>query len=611
MLTIKKRARICSFFLAALLAVLAGCTPPGPRALLGGEQLIKQGRYPQAQEKLEQAVRLLPNNAQAWNHLGLAYHYSAQPAKAEQCYQKAISLDRNLAPARFNLGCLQLEQKNFAAAVDPLTTFVSLQPNSKEGWLKLGSAQLGHANLTAGPEKMRELDAAKRSFDTAQHFFNSAEALNGLGVIQVQRGRARDAAALFQNALQQQPAFAPAHLNLAVIYHQSLNDRPAALQKYRDYLATHPRGTEASAIENVVRQLDLELNPPRLVTPTNPVPSIVISSNTNLLPATNVARTATNVVRPLVTTTNVRPTITATNPAPRMIAAVTNREPLVEVTKVTNEPPVKPARDARPDEIKTPPVAETRNAPPVATIREAPATTTDTTPPPKEGFLQKINPANLFRRKPKSSSPVASSTNTTVASKTEPTPLPEISPAPRSSVTPLPPKAAPARYNYKSPRRPPAGDRRAADPFFARGLDAQSSGKLSEAVEAYRQATRLDPSFAEAYYNLGLADYDAGDLAGSLTAYEFALALKPSAGARYNFALALQKANFPQDAANELEKLLKDTPNETRAHLVAANLYAQSLYQPHLARPHYLKVLELEPNHPEATNIRYWLASNP
>ena len=34
--------------LALLLVLLAGCTPPGPRALLEGKRLLDQARYPQA-----------------------------------------------------------------------------------------------------------------------------------------------------------------------------------------------------------------------------------------------------------------------------------------------------------------------------------------------------------------------------------------------------------------------------------------------------------------------------------------------------------------------------------------------------------------------------------
>ena len=109
-----------------------------------------------------------------------------------------------------------------------------------------------------------------------------------------------------------------------------------------------------------------------------------------------------------------------------------------------------------------------------------------------------------------------------------------------------------------------------------------------------------------------MAAYQAGDLPQALSAYEHALTLNPtSLNARYNFALVLQKANYPRDAANELEKLLADYPSETRAHFTLANLYAQQLFQPEPASKHYLKVLEFEPRHPQAAVIRHWLAANP
>ena len=125
-------------------------------------------------------------------------------------------------------------------------------------------------------------------------------------------------------------------------------------------------------------------------------------------------------------------------------------------------------------------------------------------------------------------------------------------------------------------------------------------------------AARDDPTLFEAQYNLGLAATEAGSLPLALTSYENALAIQPtSLDARYNFALVLKQANYLSDAVNELEKVLKAYPNETRAHLALANIYAQQLRQPAKARPHYLKVLEVEPQHPQAAAIRYWLAANP
>jgi tetratricopeptide (TPR) repeat protein len=148
--------------------------------------------------------------------------------------------------------------------------------------------------------------------------------------------------------------------------------------------------------------------------------------------------------------------------------------------------------------------------------------------------------------------------------------------------------------------------------LFAQGVQAQQARRLAEAVQAYRAAAQLDPSLYEAQYNLGLAATEAGNLPLAMTAYKNALAIQPkSLDARYNLALVLKQANHLTDAVNELEKVLARYPNETRAHLALGNLYAQQLAQPAKARQHYRRVLEVEPRHPQAGAIRYWLAANP
>ena len=122
MLAMKKRVALFSaLILTVLVPVLfSGCADPGPRALLQGERLAREGQYAQAIPKLEQAARLLPRDARAWNHLGLAYHGGGRGQDAAKAYQQAVALDRNLAAAHFNLGCLHLEQNNVPAALADL-----------------------------------------------------------------------------------------------------------------------------------------------------------------------------------------------------------------------------------------------------------------------------------------------------------------------------------------------------------------------------------------------------------------------------------------------------------------------------------------------------------
>src|SRR3954464_971173 len=173
MLTNKISGAAFSRVLWALVSmvVLTGCGPPGPRALLKGEKLIREGHYAEAIPKLEQATQQLPKNAQAWNHLGLAYHGNNQAMLAIRAYRQAIVLDNKLAAARYNLGCLYLDQNELPSAIEQLTSFTYVQPNAPDGWVKLGTAQL----------RSSRLDLAERHFRTALDLqANNLEALNGL-----------------------------------------------------------------------------------------------------------------------------------------------------------------------------------------------------------------------------------------------------------------------------------------------------------------------------------------------------------------------------------------------------------------------------------------------
>jgi Tfp pilus assembly protein PilF len=99
-----------------------------------------------------------------------------------------------------------------------------------------------------------------------------------------------------------------------------------------------------------------------------------------------------------------------------------------------------------------------------------------------------------------------------------------------------------------------------------------------------------------------------GDLKTALRVGEVAVALDPSsANARYNMAVALQRARYPVDAAEELERVIRLRPDDPNTHLALATLCAGDLADPARARLHYQKVLALTPDHPQSANIRRWL----
>jgi tetratricopeptide (TPR) repeat protein len=444
-----------------------------------------------------------------------------------------------------------------------------------------------------------------------------------MGVVLLRRNNPRDAAAYFNSALAQKPDYGPALLNLANVSQYHLNNRKLALQKYQEYLASNPRPANWDAVNTTMRELDRELNPPA-APPVNPPaphpapPAGVAKAQTNIAPKT-VAVSAPRPEPPQ------KPTVVETEPAPPKPEVV--NVPTQTAVPVANDTTPAPAAATAPAGSPKPPPSRSSDVlltEPVVASPPLDSTSNSTEPsqPQKRGFFQKINPINLFHRdqkpadipEPLPKSPAAPDDSTRIGQvAANPGPAPAPTPGPQ----PTPKPFTLTHYAYKSPSRPPVGDRAEAERLFAQGVAAYKDHRLKDALTDYRAAARADGSYFEAQFNVGLAAFELGEMPESLLAYEMALAINPrSFNARFNFSLALKKADYIQDAATELERLLVICPPDelaehlAMAHLTLANLYAEQFHQPDAARPHYLKVLELDPRNSQATAIRYWLRDN-
>jgi tetratricopeptide (TPR) repeat protein len=662
MLTTKKTVRhsISFFLFAAWILTVTGCMPAGPRAVLEGEKFLAEKKYANAIEHLQVGVKLVPTNALAWNLLGVAYHQAGQAEKALQSYHQALARDRNLAAARYNMGVLHLEQRNFQLAIEELTTFTALQPQSVEGWQKLGTAHLQRALRENGPERQRQFDLARRAFEFVNtRLTPTAEAHNALGVISTFRAKPRDALASFQAALQTDSGFAPAVLNQAIVYQVQLRDPRTALNRYKEYYSMRRSAPNATQVGLLIQNLENDLAPKMATVETNQQqqvgssPSVGATSQTgaastnifltnqrsNALQQTNRAAAATNQVAAPTPRTNAPPVAQVnvpTNRTSRVDSAETAKAPRTPEPPVTipNTPPVEVAAIPEPAPIvaagQTPPqtVPENQTAEPAPSTTQTNSTSTNpvvaSLPVPgqrkteKGGVLRRLNPASWFNKddetekKPERKSPPVLLTNTLNERATAANAPAVAATNSTPRVLPLPPAPRGKTYSYSVRQKPAAGNRRAAESHFEQGLQAQRENQLAHAIGHYEKAVSADSTFFEAHYNLGLAAYETGNLEQSLRSYEHAVLLSPdSPKAQYNFSLALVRGEYFEEAAKVLEALLSKHPTESRARLMVANLYAQQLYRTREAREHYRKLLDAEPAHPQAPAIRYWLAANP
>lgn len=662
----RRRSAVAVLLAASL---LTACSPPGRNELLTGERLINAGRPAEAIEPLRAAVQAFATNApacaQAWNYLGLAYHRSGQFAEAAQAYQTALDKDFNLFAARYNRGRLFLEQTNLPAAVNELTTYTAHVPDDPAGWLMLGKAQL-RARLYEAADRNLQQALRLKPAPALQ-----AEALNALGLSHAQRRQAREAFQYFEAALNRVTNYPPALLNEAILSQQLNDRSFALQKysAYLAVAGDAPNAAALRAVTNqltlALKPAVVVTNPPAIAQAvTNPPP---VHTNVVAMARTSAPPVAVHTSPPpVVVKTSAPPVLVRTSPPP--VLARTSEPP---ATVRTSPPPVVASKTEVPNKLTgTPPPAQTNapetvaaaKAPPKTnatlvaaeppekasaaepplekvTVSEGPAivpgreleapaaetagtaqspsvaeNTAATEPeyagaePKKRSFVAKLNPLSWFGSKEKKAGAETESAAKKKADDKRPTPIPPKASTTKAATSPAPARPTFPRYVYQSPPKPAAGNAAAAARLVEQGVAAHKAGRVGEALADYSQAVKADPASFNAQYNLAVAAFDIADWPRSLSAFEQALAIAPTdTRARYGFALALERAGYPVDAAGQLDQVLAREPANVTAHLALANLYATQLGDRAKAQEHYEKVLALQPDHPQAGMIRRWL----
>jgi tetratricopeptide (TPR) repeat protein len=188
----KNRIRRGAIVFLALAIFIAGCAPPGPRALFKGKKLLERGDYAAAVGELKTAASLLPADAQVWNYYGVALQHAGQTADAVTAYQRSLALDRDLTEAHYNLGSLWLEQNKFDAAKTEFTAYTLRRGNAPEGWLKLGDAQLRAGEIVPAEKSFSSLAQSKqcRGAERSGAGANPAQASARGGAVFCRRHRA-------------------------------------------------------------------------------------------------------------------------------------------------------------------------------------------------------------------------------------------------------------------------------------------------------------------------------------------------------------------------------------------------------------------------------------
>ena len=646
-----------------LLVFIAGCTPPEKTALLDGSKLLEEGQPEKALVELDKALDFIAKNEELnrnpkimghlHNQIGFAHqtlfrssngktnHYSA----ANRAY---LFTTTNLSSppalkqrAHLNLAWLYLERykwnenlpafrENAKRAANEFEKLrVSVTDDKFNYWLEKGTAELHAGQFPSARESFKKVDA------------QNASALNGLGILAALDRRNEAAARYFEAAIDADTKNPKSHLHLAITM-QALGQFQEALDAYKAYLSFAPElSSKIAPVNSLVEGLEDYLKPvpkeePRLEPVAEKKEQVVelksdgenekvdrdeIIENKNPVDVASVTEPVEVIENKTIEESGAS--------AKQGKASEISEEESVEIVVI--EPPIeeeeKEIKSSDPKVLPVPavqlreePVGDNEKIEPFLVKESKPEAVVNTdsiesdeVEKTRKKWTDGLNPVQWFDRGEKKKD------NEQLTWKSQ-TPLPELPSKKPTAIAStnairvaslLPTTVAYPQYTYLHPVLPEAGDRQVAKTYFEDGSKAQKTKEWQRAKAAYLEAVKADPAWFEARFKLGQASYYTGETSLALQSFENALSIDPNDGpARFNFAMSLVQGNYFAEAANELETFLQFDPNSIQGHLEVGKIYADKLRNIEKAAIHYKRAIGLNPEHPEAVNMRYWLIRN-
>jgi protein O-GlcNAc transferase len=188
-----------------------------------GEALMRAGRPKEAHDRINEALLLRPNFAEAHGARGLVYEKQGELDDAEHCYRAAIALGPELAHGHNNLGHIYILKKRWHEAIAELRRAVELEENLFQAHFNLGDA------LAAQGDHEKAIESYRRVTELRPDF---ADAWEKLASLLMERRQFAPAADAYRALVQLCPTDQHyANLGAALGAIDEMDDAIAALQK--------------------------------------------------------------------------------------------------------------------------------------------------------------------------------------------------------------------------------------------------------------------------------------------------------------------------------------------------------------------------------------------
>jgi tetratricopeptide (TPR) repeat protein len=166
----------------------------------------KQGKFDEAREAIEEAVRRVPASAGLWEELAWLNFDQNDFKKSEECFAEAIKIDKYLIQIQFSRAKVLTRLNRNDDALEVFRVLEDQFPEDVEVAEQLGWFYLGRGNLTRAKEEFLSI---------WRRYPNNVLAINGLGGTYLEERDYRSAEKAFLLVLKQVKYEPQYHLNLA------------------------------------------------------------------------------------------------------------------------------------------------------------------------------------------------------------------------------------------------------------------------------------------------------------------------------------------------------------------------------------------------------------
>jgi tetratricopeptide (TPR) repeat protein len=220
-----------AYYRAAKLLTPESLFLEGRQTFLLGRSLLFDKNYQQAAGLLEDAVRLDPGGAFAYNALGIAYLEQADYVRAIPAFRDAVKRAPHWTYPLHNLALCYIETGDSASAIRTYQQAIKLTPQYSYLPYNLG---LVYQRLN----RRRDAEASYRKAIALAP--DLAEPYNALGSLKSSTGKSREAEQFYRQALEMNPGMLAARHNLALLLSEKKDRLPEALDLWRDNLKRSP-----------------------------------------------------------------------------------------------------------------------------------------------------------------------------------------------------------------------------------------------------------------------------------------------------------------------------------------------------------------------------------